>query len=120
VLQGGQAATLQRTNLVLRACCCAGACEALAGQPGQSVSGQTLYMVLPRAPLESLHDLVDDAHRLMAVMELGGEPMGRSLTAGSTMLLEAIWRDRYGDNLLQGGLGAAGEGGAVLTQAGQA
>lgn len=101
-------------------CCCSGACEALAGQPGQSVPGQTLYMVLPRAPLESLPDLVDDAHRMMAVMELGGEPMGRSLTAGCTMLLEAIWRDRYGDELLQGGLGAAGGGGAVVKQAGQA
>jgi hypothetical protein len=98
------------TNLIMCGCCCAGACEALAGQPGQSVTGQTLYMVLPRAPLESLHDLVDDAHRMMAVIELGGEPMGRSLTAGCTLLLEAIWRDRYGDSLLWGGWELQGRG----------
>lgn len=65
------------------------------------------YVVLPTNQLECLADLSDDEHRLCAVMELGAQPVGRTLTAAVTTLLEAIWRERHGVSLLEGPAGSA-------------
>lgn len=66
--------------------------------------------MLPRTHLQQLHDLRGDEMRMKALLELGGQPMGRVLSTACTALLDAIWRDRYGSSLFEAGLTDGTEG----------